>query len=264
MFVFFSKFLPPFIYPLGIGLLLAAASLLFLRKHPKLRAAAELTSLAVLLLASNHWVAFSLARSLEWQYLPTPEIPVTEVIVLLGGGTEPAQAPRTAPELNGAGDRLLRAADLYRSGKAPAILSSGGNITWLENRPATPAGDMAILLNQMGVPANAVWLEDRSQNTYENALFCARILKQKGITKVILVTSALHMPRSAALFRKQGIQVIPAPADYTVTQEGWAELTSSPGAWIINVLPSAGSLSITSACLKEYLGILAYWLRGWI
>lgn len=263
MFVFLSKFLPPLAYPLGLAILLILASLL-LRKRPRLRTVGEILALILLLLSSNHWVAFALARSLEWQFLPGDDIPPAEVIVLLGGGTEPAHAPRISPELNGAGDRLLRAANLYHQGKAPAILASGGNITWLENHSSTPASDMAELLDRMGVPSSAVWLEDRSQNTYENALYSAQILKQKGITQVILVTSAMHMPRSAALFRKQGIQVIPAPSDYAVTQESWNELTSSPSAWMINLMPSAGSLGLTSACLKEYLGMLAYWLRGWI
>jgi len=263
MFVFLSKFLPPLIYPLGLAICLAAAGLL-LHKRRRLRAATAISAVALLLLSSNHWVAFQLARSLEWQYLPSSELEPAEVIVLLGGGTEPAHAPRTAPELNGAGDRLLRAARLYRQGKAPAILLSGGNIIWLENRASTPAADMTALLGEMGVPASAIWLEDRSQNTYENALFCAQILKEKGISRAILVTSAMHMPRSVALFRKQGIQVIPAPADFAVTQAGLSELTSSPGAWAVNLLPSAGSLSLTTACLKEYLGMLAYWLRGWI
>ena len=264
MFVFLSKFLPPLAYPLGLAILLVLAAL-FLRKRPRLRTTVEAAALLILVLASNHWFSFLLARSLEWQYLPPAgEIPVADVIVLLGGGTEPALAPRPFPELNGAGDRLVRAAILYQAGKAPAILASGGNITWLENRASTPATDMAALLGMMGVPSSAVWLEDQSQNTYENAVFCAKILKEKNITRVILVTSAMHMPRSVALFRKQGIDVIPAPADFTVTQAGWAELTSTPEAWLVNQLPSAGSLGLTSAVLKEYFGLIVYRLKGWV
>ena len=262
MFVFLSKLLPPLAYPLGLAILLVLAALL-LRKRPRLRTAAEVIALILLVLSSNHWVSFLLARSLEWQYLPNGEIPSAEVIVLLGGGTEPAIYPRTFPELNGAGDRLVRAANLYHQGKAPAILASGGNITWMDSQISTPASDMTVLLERMGVPSTAIWQEDRSQNTYENAVYCANILKEKKITRVILVTSALHMPRSVAIFRKLGVDVIPAPADFAVTQEGWAEITSTPEAWLVNLLPSAGSLGLTSAALKEYFGLLVYRLRGW-
>lgn len=263
MFVFLSKFLPPLIYPLGLAMLLIVLALV-LRRRPRLRTGIEIAALALLLVTSNQLFASWLARSLEWQYLPPAEIPHTDVIVLLGGGTEPQQPPRDFPELNGAGDRLLHAAQLYQQGKAPAILASGGNITWLENRATTPASDMAEILQLMGVPAGAIWQENQSQNTYENALFCARILKEKGITRVILVTSAMHMPRSVALFRKQGIEVIPSPADFSITTQGWQEMSSTPGAWAVHLLPEAGSLSTISAVLKEYIGMFVYHLRGWM
>jgi uncharacterized SAM-binding protein YcdF (DUF218 family) len=263
MFVFLSKFLPPLIYPLGLAIALVAFAFL-LRKRPRLRAAAEIAALLLLLLASNRWVSYSLARTLEWQYIPAGEIPPADVIILLGGATEPAQAPRPQVEVNSAGDRILYAAALYRQNKAPAILVSGGNINWLENRGTTPATDLVELLELTGVPRDAIWLEDQSQNTYENALYSARLLRQKGITRVILVTSAMHMPRSMALFRAQGFEPFAAPADFTVTRSGWAELTSSPTAILVNSLPNAGSLALTTNVLKEYIGLLAYRLKGWL
>jgi len=263
MFVFLSKFLPPLIYPLGLAILLIAAALV-LRKYPRLRTAAEILAVLILILFSNQQVSSSLARSLEWQYLPSGEIPSADVIVLLGGGTEPGQPPRPAPELNGAGDRLMQAARLFRAGKAPSILVSGGNIAFFGNTSSTPAEEMRFLLVEMGIPNQAIWLESKSQNTYENALYCAQILREKGIKRVILVTSAMHMPRSVALFKKQGIEVIPSPADFSVTVQNWNEQNATPEAWLVNLLPSAGNLSTTSAVLKEYIGIFVYHLRGWL
>ena len=262
MFVFLSKIIPPLVYPLGLAIFLLAAALL-LRKRPRLRSTAEILALLLLLVFSSRWVSFGLARSLEWQYLPT-EVPSADVIVLLGGATESADPPRTQPQLNGAGDRLMQAARLYRAHKAPAILVSGGTISWLSGTSSTPAQDMQVLLAEMGIPVQAIWLEDQSQNTYENALYCARILREKNISRIILVTSAVHMPRSVALFKKQGIEVIPAPANFAVTDVEWQDLYSSPGSFLLNLLPSASSLSTTSSVLKEYLGILIYGLRGWL
>jgi uncharacterized SAM-binding protein YcdF (DUF218 family) len=191
-------------------------------------------------------------------------MPSADVIVLLGGGTEPALPPRPQVEVNGAGDRVLYAAALYHQGKAPAILSSGGDIVWMENHATSPAEDMANLLGMAGVPRDAIWLEGKSQNTYENALYTAAMLKEKGINRVILVTSAMHMPRSLALFRAQGIEAIPAPTDFTVTQASWSDLTSTPSAVLVNMLPTASSLSLTTNVLKEYIGLFAYRLKGWL
>ena len=179
MFVFLSKFLPPLIYPLGLACILILFAL-FLVRRIRWQRAALILALCCLWLGSNNWVAYGLARSLEWRYLPPEEVPVAEAIVVLGGGTLPAEWPRTIVEVNGAGDRILYTAYLYQQGKADHILLSGGLIDWVA-RPVSPAQDMATLLGMMGVPAQALWLQPDSRNTAEDALFSARMLKEKGI-----------------------------------------------------------------------------------
>ena len=168
-------------------------------------------------------------------------------------------------ELNEAVDRVFYAAWLYHQGAAPRLLLTGGNIEWRGRRDTTPAEDMATILVMLGVPQEALWLESESRNTYENAVYTTQMMRAAGIEQVILVTSALHMPRSVALYRKLGWEVIPAPTDYGVTDQIWEDL------WrpnlinqLFNFLPSAGNLSQTTTALKEYLGMLVYGLRGWI
>jgi uncharacterized SAM-binding protein YcdF (DUF218 family) len=168
-------------------------------------------------------------------------------------------------ETNSAGDRVLYAAELYKEGKAPYLLLSGGNISWYDSRSTTPAYEMARLLELTGVPTQALWMQPKSQNTREDALYCSQILKEKGIRRVLLVTSAQHMPRSVALFQHEGIDVIPAPVDYTITQTGWDGLFSpDPQTLLVNLMPNVGSLSLTSSILKEYIGMWVYHLRGWL
>jgi len=91
------------------------------------------------------------------------------------------------------------------------------------------------------------------------------MLEERGIEKIILVTSALHMPRSLALFEKQGLQVIPAPVDFTITERNW-ENAFKPGLdeFLIYLLPNASSLGLTTNALKEMIGMLIYDLRGWL
>ncbi len=264
MFVFLSKFLPLFVYPLGMAASLLVLALLAWRS-PKLRGWLLAAALLVLAVGSNRWFSYTLARSLEWQYLPQSEIPQAEVIVVLGGGTESGQFPRPMTEVNSAGDRVLYAAQLYKQGKAPFILLSGGNITWLGGRTTTPAEEMAGLMALMDVPQDALWLQGNSENTHDDAELSALMLKEKGVSRVLLVTSAMHMPRSVALFKHLGIEVIPAPTDYTVTQAGWDSLFSpDPQAFLINLVPNTSSLGLTTNAMKEYIGLLVYRLKGWL
>jgi uncharacterized SAM-binding protein YcdF (DUF218 family) len=219
----------------------------------------------LMLIGGNRWVSYALARSLEWQYLPLDPVPQADVIVVLGGGTESQQFPRPTVETNSAGDRVLYAAELYKQGKAPHILLSGGNITWYNSRSTTPAYEMARLLELTGVPDEAMWMQPESQNTREDALYSSRMLQEKGVSRVLLVTSAQHMPRSVALFKHEGIEVIPAPVDYTITQTGWDGLFSpDPQTLLVNLMPNVGSLSLNSSILKEYIGMWVYRLRGWM
>jgi uncharacterized SAM-binding protein YcdF (DUF218 family) len=82
---------------------------------------------------------------------------------------------------------------------------------------------------------------------------------------VILVTSALHMPRSKALFESQGITVIPAPVDFTVTEQNWSSAFDPRlGEFVISLMPNASALNLTTNVLKEYLGMFIYSLRGWM
>jgi len=264
MFVFLSKLLPLFVYPLGLSFILIVLALL-LRRRARLRTLLLLSAVIILYVSSNRWVSYALARSLEWRYLPQEPVPQAEVIVVLGGGTESEQYPRPMVEVNAAGDRVLYAAQLYKEGRAPVILLSGGNITWLGGRSMTPADEMAQILEMTGVPEQAIWLQPNSRNTYEDALYSSKMLKDKGISQVLLVTSAMHMPRSAALFKRQGIEVIPAPVDFTVTQDGWDNLYDfDPQATLVNLAPNTSSLSLTTNVLKEYIGLLIYRLRGWL
>jgi uncharacterized SAM-binding protein YcdF (DUF218 family) len=264
MFVILSKILPLFVYPVGFTCLLLVLAL-FLNRHKRIRTGLMVAGLLVLYLASNRWVSYRLAQSLEWRYLPAETLPEVKAIVVLGGSTESQQYPRPSVEVNAAGDRVLYAAQLYREGVAPLVLLSGGSIEWQDGGSSTPAEDMAAILKGIGIPESALWLQNRSQNTHEDAVYSAELLKEAGITEIILVTSAAHMPRSVALFEHEGIEVIPAPVDFTVTQAGWDTLVS--GGWqakLISFLPNSSSLGLTTNVMKEYLGILMYHLQGWL
>ena len=268
MFLFLSKFLPPFIYPLGLACLFLALALL-LGRRPDWQRRLTAATLVVLWLGGNRIVAMTLLRSLEWRYTP-PTIsgappPQADVIVVLGGATRAQAFPRTASEVNEAGDRLLCAARLYQQGAAPRILLSGGNVPWLGPASIPEAEAMADILMAIGIPRDAIWTEPVSRNTHENAVETEALLESRGVTNVILVTSALHMPRAYRIFAKTDLNVIPVPADYLVTREDWEHYTQpDPVVQLVNLLPSAQNLHWTTSALKEYVGIWIYRLQGWL
>jgi len=265
MFVFLSKLLPLFAYPLGLCCALLIIALIF-NKHKRLRTGLIITAVAILWLFSNRWVDLALTRSLEWQYLPAQSAgaPKAEAIVVLGGGTYPAQYPRPTTEMSGAGDRVFYAAHLYRDGRAPLVMLSGGTIEWMGDTPSTPASEMADIITFLGVPQKALILEDKSQNTHEDAVLSAQMLKAKGIHTILLVTSAIHMPRAVAVFKKQGLNIIPAPTDFKVTQAAWDDLLhGSLESSVISFLPDASDLGSITNDLKEIIGLFVYRLMGW-
>ncbi|PSB20566.1 YdcF family protein [Phormidesmis priestleyi ULC007] len=261
MFLFVSKLLPLLFYPLGLSCLLLIVAFLLLWKRPRLAAIPIVAVLLILLLGSNARVSDGLARSLEFQNLPT-ELPKTDAIVVLGGCTESAVAPRPWVEVREEGDRVLYAAKLYRDGKAPRLILSGGRIDWRRSGSAE-SEDMAVLLEPMGVPRSAMLQDPSSLNTRENAVNVKQIMEAQGIRRVLLVTSAMHMPRSLMIFRKLGMEAIAAPTDFTSTQFDPQQVNTTE-ANILDALPDADQLRRTTRALKEYVGIAVYWLRGWV
>lgn len=263
MFLYLSKLLPLFLYPLGLACVLMVVALVTLWKRPRWAATAITLALIVLLVGSNGWVTRSLVRSLEWQNIPPAELPNAEAIVVLGGATKPAFPPRPSVDLNEEGDRVLYGVQLYQQKKAPLVILSGGRINWLGKGPSESA-DMAAIMTQLGVPGSAIIQEPDSLNTYENAVNVRKILSARGIRRVLLVTSAMHMPRSLLIFKRQGIAAIPAPTDFFVTTNELQERPSSLPATLLNLLPDIERLNRFTRALKEYIGLVVYRLRGWL
>jgi len=255
--LYFSKLLPRLVYPLSIFILTAMFSGLIVLRRKKTGVALLFLSICFLWASSMPIVSSALIASLEQRFLPTPvsKSLKADAIVLLGGGSAAADPPRVEVELNESSDRILHAARLFRARKAPMIIASGGSIKWLATK--TPEADtMNVLLKEWGVPAKAIIRESVSLNTYQNAVNTKRLLDKQGLKKVLLVTSAFHMPRALATFKKAGVSAIPSPTDYWVVHRESHTL--------MDYLPDAGALGGTTLAMKEYLGFLVYYMRGYI
>ena len=160
-------------------------------------------------------------------------------------------SPRIDIELTGTSDRILHAARLYRAGKAPIVIASGGAE---DTQPEAYA--MKALLAEWGVPKKKVVIETESLNTYRNAVNSKPLLAKRKVKHVLLVTSAIHMPRALATFQTLGINAIPSPTDYLETDRKKYEIK--------DFLPDIDALGKTLLAVKEYLGTIVYCWRGWI
>lgn len=181
------------------------------------------------------------------------EFPAADAIVLLSGGARPISKYRIYPSLGHTSDRVWHAARLYHAGKAPLIVASGGNV-WSRPGEQSQADAMRTLLEALGVPDAAILVEGSSRTTRENAVFTAKLAAERGIKRVLLVTAAWHMPRAEATFRRVGLEVVPVPTHY-----GSRRIEIG----ILTILPDVRKLRSSTLALKEYLGFLVYWLRGW-
>jgi uncharacterized SAM-binding protein YcdF (DUF218 family) len=255
LWLYAAKIAPLFVYPLGLALLL----LLFafgLARHR--RAARLVLAVAVLLLwaAASPGVALMLGEQLEAAYpeVAPAEAPSADVAVVLGGVASPLQPTQTVPDFGDAVDRVFMAAALWHAGKVKYVLVSGGNLPW-QTHAAPEAAVIAALLRDLGVAPDAIVLEEASATTRENAVNSAALWQQRGFRTGLLVTSASHMPRALAAFRKVGLDLAPVPVDRR------AGLT--PFRTVFDVLPDSGALHATTSVLKEWIGLAVYRWRGW-
>lgn len=257
MYAYASKILPLLVLPLGVTLLLCGAALWSLMRGNTRRAGGFLvTALLVLWISSTPWVAAAALASLERQYPPVPleRIPESGCAILLGGAVAAGLHPRVDPEFNNAMDRVYKAAQLYRVGKARHLIVTAGNQPWSES-PTSEAELIREVLVEWGVPEDTILLDGKSRNTRENAVNTKELVDSIGCNDALLVTSAAHMPRALGAFRTVGIPAMPVSTDVRVADSG--RLT------LLDFVPDAASLAMTSDALREWMGRAYYRWKGW-
>ena len=168
-----------------------------------------------------------------------------QAIVILGGDKHPAAAEyggQDQPSALTLG-RLRYGAWLHEQTGLPILVTGGTPSGQGESEAAIMARVLASSFR-----TRTRWQEAQSNNTAENAIYSARMLKESGVRRVLLVTDAWHMPRALQAFRAQGVEVIAAPT-----------MASAARPWtLINLIPAAGALLQSRQALHEWTGILWY------
>lgn len=240
-----------FLDPLFLSLILIFAGLIFLSYTRKQRFGRVLVGVGAFILLVFSLVDGSifLTNSLESVYpvYHKTEQKVDFVVVLSGGADEKHGIAMNTRGSNVTLSRLVEGIRAYKLNPGSMIILTGGI------PPDKPASEIEKkLLVTLGIPASDIITDHKSKDTADEAMFVRKILSDAPF---ILVTSATHMPRAMELFRKQGLNPIPAPTDFICSDERTG---------IVEKFPSAEHLADSNTAIHEYIGMLWHKLRGQI
>lgn len=241
--LFFNKLLPVFVLPIGI-----VTILILLAAWKKWRWAA-VTAALVLLASSTGVVANLFLRPLENAYPARSigSVAEADAVLVLGGIMSPGKEPGLVTEWSEAVERFEAGVEIVRRDKARVLLFTGD-----------PRGSEGSALQreaiERGVPRERIAVIGAVGNTADEAEQLRRYAAQHGIKRVLLVTSAWHMPRSMRLFKRAGVEITAFPVDYRAVPSRTLPYLD----WI----PTATSLVKTELALRECYGMAFYAVFG--
>ena len=250
-----KKLVAPLFFPVALCLECLVVGLILLWFTKKQKAGKVVTTVGVglLILFSNGPFSRLLIDPLVFRYpslaVKPGSVPQVKWIVVLGGGHAPdPDLPVTGRLPSDALTRVVEGIRLHREMPSSKLVFSGAG-----SHGFTDAGCMADVATVLGVDRQDMILESKSKDTKDQARLIRGIV---GESPFILVTSATHLPRSVGLFRKQGLDPIPAPSGLRSRHRRFF----SRGTFY----PGAGALKGAESAFYEYLGITWAKLRGQI
>jgi len=255
MFFIFSKILGFFAFPSNFLVVMGiAGACLLLTRYRRSALALLIGSVAMLGVLGLSPVSNVLLLTL------TERFPAWEAgridpdgVIVLGGAIDPEVSfARGAIEVDASGERVLALLMLARRFPNSRIVFSGGSANFLMD--PVPESQLArSLLAQFEMTGERFIFEEESRTTWENARNTYRLLKPKPGARYLLVTSAFHMPRAVGAFRMAGFEVEAFPVDWRT--RGWPDAVQ-PFDRV------SGGLSRADIALKEWTGLVVYWLAG--
>jgi uncharacterized SAM-binding protein YcdF (DUF218 family) len=211
-------------------------------------------SCLLLLVFSNPALFRFAAAAYETKQVSLKATDKFEAGIVLGGFVS-YDVDRHRADFNPACDRFIQTALLYKTGHIGRIIVSAGN-GYLTDNNFSEAGYVKGRLMELGIPASDISTDSQSRNTYENALFSKKICDSLHLRgPFLLISSALHLPRSRRVFSKANIDVRLYPCDY-ISQNVHNNL------WEDYLVPSAFALSGWDVLTKEMTGLLIYRVLG--
>lgn len=234
-----------FLAPPAILIVLSLLGTIFALKWPRTGIGIALASNICLFASATTALSSYINHQLELMVSETADFSQAQAIVVLGADIESGEGD--SPDWLGplSLKRILFAVDAYRRLNLPVAVSGGP----IGDAKPSLAAMLKSTLENFNVPVK--WTEDRSRNTFENALYTTAILRNQNITTVVLVTQSRDLPRAIWSFEQAGLHAIPWHAPRTPIE---AEK-------IADFLPNTAALQASFYGFHELLGGLYYRLR---
>lgn len=254
LFFILSKILNTILNPV-IWILILLAIGLFLKNKTKAKKFL-FASFFAFIFFSNNFIVDALIRWWEIPPVCTESLkPKYDVALVLGGGMVTIDRDMDRITFRHNTDRIMQAIDLYHAGKVKSILISGG-AGHLVYRDIIESELLKDFFIRNGVPDSVMIVENKSDNTYQNAVCSKEILKKMDNPSVLLITSSMHMRRSMAIFKKQGIIFDIYPTNPLV------------GKWRFDILyimiPSTDAFKRWDMLIHEVWGYVVYKIMGYL
>lgn len=244
--IYLHKILPLIFSPLFLIIFLIVFGLVINSKK------ISLFGILILIFCSMPIVSKKLVSYLEIDYELGQGIgsePADAIVVLSGMVKTIKTKNGLKYEWGGAADRIFAGVELFKENKAEILILTSGKLPWSVGMPEGEyLREVAI---KFGVPEKSILLTENVENTDQEAKAIKKLFS-KNNPKVILVTSAFHMPRAQIVFEAAGINIMPFPVDFQI---GVSKLT------FMSFIPSVGSLQGTSFFVKEMIGRIYYKLK---
>ncbi len=241
-----GKIIGSLLHPiLWIFFLLLAAVVV---KNQQIKKRLLVALLVTFLFFSNIWIITNLMAPFHDPPNPMQPNEIYEAGIVLGGITSYDRKSKEG-YFNISSDRFIQTALLYKKGHIKKIIVSGGQNGMLKEDDFSESAFIKRNLVDLGVPNQDIFIEEASRNTMENAQYCKVILKQLGLEKkpIVLITSAFHMQRANAIFKKEGIATRTYPCALSI-------LPGSGKFRLYYLLPSTKAMDWWSTLLKEIVG----------
>ena len=233
-----------------VGLLIFAIKTKSVKKRKKLL----ILSLIVSLFFSNGFLSNEAYKLWEYKVTKFKDTPKSTYGIILSGFTGMQSDNDDRTYFNKGVDRMFHTIQLYKLGKIDTMVVTGGSVSVLETGKKTKseAQRIADALIYCGIPKEKIILENKARNTYENALYTSKIIKNK---KSILITSAFHMNRAKACFEHQGVSVFAFAVDFYSHERKF-----TPNFLFI---PSEVALADWARLIHEIIGYVVYDIMGY-
>ncbi len=255
MFFILSKTIPYLIMPLSliVGFLFFS----FIIKNLKWKRRLRIFSLVLLVICSNSLLTNMVFK--WWEVPPTPmdlQTSSQTVGIVLTGVVKKEKLPHDRVYFAEGADRVTHAIQLYKAGKIQKIIISGGTGSMTQS-PIKEATQLREVFLMCAVPDEDLIIENQSRNTRESAVAVSEIIKKNyPDSEYLLITSAFHMRRSLACFKKVGV---PATGFSTDFKTG-----DYPPQIIYLLVPQPGALNKWHILIREIMGIVAYKMMGYV